>query len=378
MYDQEFSSEQFVIDGDAKRRACNSIITGDAVMSPAGSGNVRVSFVDNITSSYKSVSVIRLETESGKNITLNAESVIPVSIPNTSFSTTHLSPDSHYVYLMYKREYGYRIGTTKNPRGRINGEHADRMWLIGVYNNATEALYYENLLCFSYGVPTMTFVDHISADKRKVVARITQSWIDRLFNELDTEGSATELCKDIGVILSHLPHIVPQSYGKRVSVYLKFFNTPIRNGKSKRPSHTLSVETSDKRNAQLIEENSTMNRTKSKKDGSRFRMSTIDFKKVSRQAFSLCNILDGSLVIRPKIISKKSMSGFYSLQPIGCHAANILEGFMLPVLVSGHIELERIVSIQRFPEKIREMCSLRTDNSPIVCVNNIFVFSDLV
>ena len=79
------------------------------------------------------------------------------------------TPQVHMTYLMWKNEVGFRIGTSRTytdgraktlagPSIRLNGEHADAAWVIGVHESEAEARLAETLLSLRYGLPTLPFV----------------------------------------------------------------------------------------------------------------------------------------------------------------------------------------------------------------------------
>ena len=73
------------------------------------------------------------------------------------------------VYLMYRADRGFRLGTTQafrsNSRGkkafglsvRSNQEHADKVWIVRVCSDRTEAAYWETFYSAEYGIPTACF-----------------------------------------------------------------------------------------------------------------------------------------------------------------------------------------------------------------------------
>src|SRR2546422_577204 len=90
-------------------------------------------------------------------------------------------PDLHYVYLMHKRGLGYRIGRTRGVRSRsieyvdsglalrLNGEVADRLWVLAASTDETEIACLEQLYAFTYGIPTTVF--HVRGRRLKLRQR---------------------------------------------------------------------------------------------------------------------------------------------------------------------------------------------------------------
>ena len=74
-----------------------------------------------------------------------------------------------YVYLMYRKDRGYRIGYTKGLRRgdegkeqpgfivRMNQEHADKLWILCSCNDIPTAKYWEAFFAAKYNLPTKSF-----------------------------------------------------------------------------------------------------------------------------------------------------------------------------------------------------------------------------
>ena len=85
------------------------------------------------------------------------------------FSKLNANPGVYYVYLMYKKELGYRIGQTQGVRAgdkkeivnglaiRINQENADKAWILKVCNSKEEATFYETIYSLKYSIPTLVY-----------------------------------------------------------------------------------------------------------------------------------------------------------------------------------------------------------------------------
>ncbi len=69
----------------------------------------------------------------------------------------------YIVYLMYKKEFGFRVGITSNEvkwGGRVQGEGAEKLWVVDYCSSLEEALLLEEVYSLSYSIPTMTFRNH--------------------------------------------------------------------------------------------------------------------------------------------------------------------------------------------------------------------------
>ncbi|MGH9188588.1 MAG: UvrD-helicase domain-containing protein [Acidimicrobiales bacterium] len=122
------------------------------------------------------------------------------------------------VYLMERTGFGFRIGLAKSPRPSRAGElHADKMWILRLCGTRAEAAFWETYYAARYGLPTLVF----HGLGRKLV--MDQSWIDRVFLDLDTTGAAKQLMEDLD-LHPEFPHYRPQNGSRRQSVNLTMFS----------------------------------------------------------------------------------------------------------------------------------------------------------
>jgi DNA helicase II / ATP-dependent DNA helicase PcrA len=175
---------------------------GQALLSAAGRGLTLESTVERIISRKYVGPIICIKTQGGKEIKTTPNHI--------GFAKLNPEPGVHYVYLMYKKSMGYRIGQTQGVRSRkgeiinglfvrLNQEHGDKMWILRVCKCKEEATFFEQLFAFKYGIPTTVFHN---------VGRgisLNQSYIDRIYDEIDTEQAAENLMKDL-LIFEEYPH----------------------------------------------------------------------------------------------------------------------------------------------------------------------------
>lgn len=170
----------------------------------AGRGNTLPGKPDKIMKKDYTGPIVKIKTKSGKEIK---------ATPN-HIGFAKLNPQSgvYYVYLMYKKGKGYRIGQTQGVRSRkgeivnglfvrLNQEHGDKMWILRVCLSKEEAAFYEQLLCFKYGIPTTVF----HGIGRSI--SLSQPYINRIFDEIDTEKAAATLMKEL-MLFEEYPHHV--------------------------------------------------------------------------------------------------------------------------------------------------------------------------
>jgi DNA helicase-2/ATP-dependent DNA helicase PcrA len=142
-----------------------------------------------------------------------------------------LDPGGHLVYLMERADRGFRIGRTTTvrsnsqgvpdlgPRVRMNQEHGDRLWILGVYGTLEEGAWWESWFAAQYGLPTACF----HASGRRLA--MGEDALDRLFAAIDTPSRAKELLEDLDLHLD-FPHLVPQNGARRQTLNLTMFSDP--------------------------------------------------------------------------------------------------------------------------------------------------------
>ena len=196
--------------GDGTRKPIEEVRVGDEVMSGHGGGRFASARVTHVHES-RATEVFAITLRSGRRIVSTPE--------HTHFAGFKVgrTPQLHMTYLMWKSDVGFRLGTSRTytngrsqtlagPSVRLNGEHADAAWVIGVHESEAEARLSETLLSLRYGLPTLPFVARPGARinaKNSVVAN--QELLDRVYREAQTEGAAVDLLGDYGLRFEH-PH----------------------------------------------------------------------------------------------------------------------------------------------------------------------------
>ena len=122
----------------------------------------------------------RISTESGNTLTMSPNHKIWATAPE-------IVGDATIVYLMYRKDLGFRVGITNkcedatNPFGRRTlTEHADKLWVIELATSRKEALYLEEYYSLKYGIPTMVF--------NGTSRGIDQDRVNRIFSEFGQNG----------------------------------------------------------------------------------------------------------------------------------------------------------------------------------------------
>ncbi|HST13703.1 MAG TPA: UvrD-helicase domain-containing protein [Gaiellaceae bacterium] len=255
--DQCLVAGTLVTMGDGTRKPIEDVRVGDEVMSGYGSGRFAPARVTHVHESHA--------TE-GISITLRSGRKIVSTPEHTHFAGFKVgrTPQLHMTYLMWKSDVGFRVGTSRTytngrsqtlagPAVRLNGEHADAAWVIGVHESEAEARLSETLLSLRYGLPTLPFVARPGARlnaRNSVVAN--QELLNRVYREAQTEGAAVDLLGDHGLHFAH-PHFssATTTVGARVRRRLTVcLCGDVRAGK---PLHRISLFGYDEEGRRILE-----------------------------------------------------------------------------------------------------------------------------
>ncbi len=183
------------------------ISVGTFVKSAGGYGKTHHFKVTNVKKFKHNKKLVKIETSLGNNL---------VTTPNHLLFSRWDKTDDYFVYLMFSRRHGYRIGMTKGTRFdgkkydtglrvRANQERADKMWILKVCSNKSEAQYHELFYSYNYGIPMLVF----RADTNRSLS-ISQREIDRVFRNIDTEERASKIMEDLNLSIEY-PHFYPQA-----------------------------------------------------------------------------------------------------------------------------------------------------------------------
>jgi len=131
----------------------------------------------------------------------------------------------YFVYLMYKKELGFRIGKVKFRHGqvgsgfttRLSSEGGDKLWVLQVCENSYEAYTWEQILSYRYGIPQTTFaINNNSKNGRK-------DTIQTIFNNVSQDG-ARKCLQDMS-LLEDYPLIENQQDRNGPGTAGRFFKT---------------------------------------------------------------------------------------------------------------------------------------------------------
>lgn len=323
------------IEGD-KSILIKDVKNGDKVRVAIGNGETIYKEVSNVCKKEYSGDIIKITTKLGK--------VIKGTSSHISFAQVNIKDNLFYVYLMYKEGMGYRIGQTSSVRNRkgekttgikvrLNGEQADKIWIIKVCHNKEDASYYEEYFSVKYGIPKCVF----NAKGRN--SSMNQELINKMFSEIDTINNAEKLMGNENLYKEYPHH--RSSAVIRGNTARKIINLSFFGGKKNSNgiySNRIGLNTSgDDVKNKLIEAGFKII------DGKRniFRLETERAKYEEAEEFTknIQNEVCEFDIVRKAKLTKENNINF---MPLG----SIKEGMKMPILSNGEIVLDEVVNVE--------------------------------
>ena len=322
-------------------RAIETIKKGDLVKSAAGYGKTHMFEVLRNKKSQFSGELIKIKTKSGRVITCT-----PNHIMFARLSTTN----KYFVYLMYSKDKGYRIGLAKGSRFdgkkddvglrvRANQERADRMWILKVCDNRDLAQYFEALFSYKYGIPMIVF--HAYANR---FMRMSQKSIDSIFSEIDTKARAEKLMKELDIHFDY-PHFMPQATTrgdrKKLNLNVVLFGDKRSTAQSPWSASRISVNTSDRKDLDYLASSGYAIRS-GRANTLRSEIHNLDYGAIEHTLASLTEKMDKNVQINKYAYITDTK---YLFMP----ASHIHLGMFLPVENEGTVKNEVVVEVNRLP-----------------------------
>jgi len=197
----------------------------NTVIAASGNGDTYETGISKIKKTKYNGNIIKITTNKGNILKLTPNHII--------FTRFQLKENIYFVYLMYRKDKGFRVGLTKGARKaknreleigvnvRSNQEKADKMWVLKVCSTREEAEYYEYYYAFKYGIPTVVF--HTNGRSTK----LNQELINNLYESIDTKNRVQKLMHDELLYFSY-PHFIPQGTirhsAKRLRIRVALFD----------------------------------------------------------------------------------------------------------------------------------------------------------
>lgn len=283
----------------------SDICIGDEVQT-IKKGKVCFSKVTNKTSHLGKV--LSITTESGKNIRVTKEHKMFASSPDFN--------EKYYVYLMYRKDKGFRIGITsggktKKINARTISERPEKLWYLKRCETKAEACYWESYLSLEYQIPTLPFY----CKDRNIV--ITQGNANKIFDKFGANGF--KLLEDFCMLFDY-PNFIPQGT-TRCSEEKKNVN--------------LQMDASHKYNSVSFEHN-----------GQRIRKCFSNYKDAFVFAKKLVESQNATLVEKLFIKEREFLNVVT--------ASSLTVSMRIPVIENGEVVLDKIMTI----EEVNDFCDV--------------------
>ncbi len=332
------------------------ITRDDAVMAASGRGSILPSRVLHVGRRQFDGNLVKAVTRNGNTFLATPNHIV--------FARLGVKPGLHYVYLMYRKDKGYRIGIASHGRSdgesaelkiglqvRSNQENADRMWILKVCDSRDDAHYWEAFFSFNYSIPTTVF--HVRGRRM----RMTQDHIDRLFASIDTHANAARLLQDLELDWRY-PHYVPQGIFRNV-VNVRYFGDGRCTERSPWHAHRVDLWGSDPGLAEQLKMLGYNPRIRSRNNW-RVGLNRLGYDAIQEAAVKLSRDAgDAEILVGAFLVDKgdASMAARFSLMP----ASHLCKSMILAVEKDGQLVEDEIIEVGREPYK-GEVYDLEVDN----------------
>lgn len=276
-------------------RNIEDLQVGDEVIAMAGNNQITKKITRKFEKDYSGML---------SELTLSNNRIVTSTNGHSWFASLSkkYSTQKYFVYLMYKRGFGFRVGTSRvHSKGqdltgvfqRCQHEHADKQWIVGYYDTESEARYNEIKISTNYKILTIPFVARKGYRNKTETVTTNQKLLEKIFAEIDTETGAKALLADKGLDINS-PHFVPRSRNSNRNNITLTLCGDVRNNYV---LHTLEFYTNDEKIYEILKANG-FNMTLHKGDNSyRLRTSAQNFAEVEAKKESLEILLDDVNVI---------------------------------------------------------------------------------
>jgi DNA helicase-2/ATP-dependent DNA helicase PcrA len=291
--DQCLVAGTLVTMADGSQRPIEEVKSGDLVLS-SYAGELKASLVSR-TVVRNAESIVRIELESGTAIS---------STPDHTHFAGHvlgMTPQLYFTYLMYRRDYGFRVGTSRTYTNsqvkpvvgylqRCSHEEGDALWVISVHDSEADALMDEYVTSLKYRLPALPFKHRYSGANRGLIGN--QAYIDQVFATFDTKAGALQLLSDRGLLINH-PHFTPRSRNSsRCNVTLTLCGDET--------GHRIGIQGNNDETAQTLRQAGFSVRA-SKRQGWRMETSRASWEEALRLASEITTLLNVNLTLRANL-----------------------------------------------------------------------------
>ena len=324
--------------------AIEKLQPGDSVIAAAGRGATGRFTIKKISQRKYSGNLLVIQTLSGKTLKVTPNHIV--------FAKLAPKDNLYHVYLMYRKDKGFRIGIAKGVRAgdsrrgkkptvgiftRGNQEAADKMWILKTCTEKSQASSWEYYFAFKYGVPTLVF------DIGSRSMSLSQEQVNKFFLEIDTVKRAAKLMQDLGLD-PRFPHHRPKGTSgnkkqDRQVIHLKFLEDPRRTQTSPWSMHRISLNTTDRKLKKIVQSAGFYTRP-GRRNTWRTEIARLSYTEVESIAQKLSRDA-GGIDISYEAFLLKTESKFY-FHP----ASHLQPGMIIPIYKKGEIQEEEIGKIE--------------------------------
>ena len=335
--DSQCLTEDTVIETKGGRKKIKHINSSDKVKTASGFGKTTYKEITDIIKKEYNGDIIKVTLESGNVIRATKEHI--------TFFKLLPEDNKFYVYLMYKKGLGFRIGQTSFVRCgknkikngieiRLNGEAADKIWIVKVCNSKEEATYYEEYYSSYYGIPKVVFVS-----KNRNIS-LSQEMINELFKSVPTHEHAEKLMLDENLFFEY-PHHVSLAAVRGESVR-RIINVSFLSGKYNKNKNMytqrISLVTSGE-DERIKLSDLGFNTRKSKGDKWRIETERVEYEHAEYFARMVDDLTDGYDILRKIKLTDES----YGFIPFG----SLREGMYLVKLENNLLLQDKIIKVEK-------------------------------
>jgi DNA helicase-2/ATP-dependent DNA helicase PcrA len=318
-----------------------NISKSDELISAAGYGKTIKSKAEILKKKKYRGTLITVKTKKGK--------IVSATPNHIGFAKLNSYEGVYYVYLMYKKSMGFRIGQTHCLRSRdaktqanglavrLNQEHADKMWILKVCENKDDAAFYEQFFSVKYGIPTMVF--NAGCLPKSKNRQIKQSYMDKMFSSIDTYKNVSALMNDLYIFEEyphHLPKAVIRGNTARRIINLVLFSGRTAGKDKGWHSHRISLNSSGDYLKNLLAKNNFPIRN-GRKNTWRIETERTECDDALSYAKRIMSVSDCDLVTKAKLTKADNF--------IAMPFSHFRQGMSLPVIENGKITEDVIVKI---------------------------------
>ncbi|MFC1675092.1 UvrD-helicase domain-containing protein [Candidatus Omnitrophota bacterium] len=330
-----------LIDTPEGKKKIEDINIGDSVLTAVGKGHIGTSLVKNVFKRTKKDKLITFVTASGNEVTVTSNHKMFCHSPvRQDYSLKKI----YYVYLMWRQDLGWRLGTTDQLAVRLKLERsADKIIGLRSFKTEQEAQYLETFLSLKYCIPTVCF-------QKRAKLHIVDDWLKRLYKELDTEKGVRQLAKDLDIDLEYHHYCLDAvTRGNKVRIKINLYLCSRRYISKERKGkllinpliqHEVGLWTSDNETLEKLRKAGF--HLKKEKKGYSLRYSLSSMKEVEDIAHKIRDLTGGILEYKFSLAKKNIQNRPALIMP----ASNVLLGHYLPIKKGFSVVYDRIEDIK--------------------------------